>query len=133
MKNYIVQEEYKMSYICWKCEKVTVHEVEKCLVEKEVTYLSFCPKCDKYEEFNDLSELGQKEGLQLYYLMDLERTINFDEPYFWKQNKHGYINDIIQAGKFNEIEANRIVNNDRDKMTIKIEIEVIRKILKLDE
>ena len=133
MKNYIVQEEYKMSYICWKCEKVTEHEVEKCLVEKEVTYLSFCPKCDKYEEFNDLSELGQKEGLQLYYLMDLERTINFDEPYFWKQNKHGYINDIIQAGKFNEIEANRIVNNDRDKMTIKIEIEVIRKILKLDE
>ena len=133
MKNYIVQEEYKMSYICWKCEKVTVHEVEKCLVEKEVTYLSFCPKCDKYEEFNDLNELGEKKGLQYFYLLDLERSINFDELYFWKQNKHGYINDIIQAGKFNEIEANRIVDNDRDKKTIKIEVDVIRKILKLDE
>ena len=32
MKNYVVQEEHKISYICWKCEKLTEHVLEKCLI-----------------------------------------------------------------------------------------------------
>ena len=47
MKQYQVQEEYKISYICWKCEKVTEHELEKCLIgygdDLGLSYLSFCP------------------------------------------------------------------------------------------
>ena len=96
MKNYVVQEEHKISYICWKCEKVTEHVLEKCLIgygdNLGLSYLSFCPECDKYEEFSDLSELEEKQGLKRYYLLDLERTLKMSEPYFWKQNKHGYVN-----------------------------------------
>ena len=82
MTKYTVQEEYKISYICWKCEKVTEHELEKCLIgygdDLGLSYLSFCPYCDKYEEFSDLSELEEKQGLQRYYLIDLERTMTFE-------------------------------------------------------
>jgi hypothetical protein len=137
MKNYLVQEKYMLSYICWKCEKRTEHEIEKCLIgygdDLELSYLSFCPECDKYEEFSDLSELEEKPGLQLYYLLDLERTLLLGAPYFWLQNKHGYVivDHIENAGKFNEIEADRIVENDRDKQTIKIKVEVVNKILKI--
>ena len=137
MTRYEVQEEHKISYICWKCEKRTEHVLEKCLIgygdDLGLSYLSFCPECDKYEEFSDLSELEEKQGLQRYYLMDLERTMTFDEPYFWKQNKHGYTNIITIAGQFNEIEATKIVRNDRDEKTVKIRVEVIDKILKRED
>ena len=118
-------------------KNVTEHVLEKCLIgygdDLGLSYLSFCPECDKYEEFSDLSELEEKQGLQRYYLMDLERTMTFDEPYFWKQSKHGYTNIITLAGQFNEIEATKIVRNDRDEKTIKIRVEVIDKILKREE
>lgn len=139
MKNYLVQEAHKISYLCWKCEKVTEHDLEKCLIgygdDLDLQYLSYCPSCDKYEEFSDISELEEKPGLQRYYILDLERTVILGEPFFWLQNKHGYVNiaDIESAGQFNEIEAERIVSNDRDETTIKIRVEVINKLLKLEE
>ena len=63
MRTYIMQEEYKMFYICWKCEKATEHTIEKCLISDSgtLTYLSFCPKCDRYEEFDSLDELDERE------------------------------------------------------------------------
>lgn len=137
MKSYLVQEKYKISYLCDTCERVTEHEFEHCLIgygdDLDLSYLSLCPSCDKYEEFKDLNELEEKQGLQRYYILDLERTMLYGEPYFWLQNKHGYIigDHIENAGQFNEIEATKIVESDRDEQTIKIKVEVINKLLKI--
>jgi hypothetical protein len=139
MTRYEVQEEYKISYICWKCEKATIHELEKCLVgypdSFELTYLSFCPECDKYEEFSDLSELEEKQGLRYFHLLDLERTLRMGEPYFWKQSKQGYVNfdEFSEAGQFNEIEAFKMVDSDLDKMTLMLEVGKIKKLLKIED
>lgn len=135
MKNYLIQEEYKIFYLCDTCERVTEHEFEKCLIgygdDLGLSYLSLCPECDKYEEFSDLSKLEEKQGLQLYYLLDLERTIFFSEPFYWKKDRHGYVKLLGEAGQFNEIEATKIVNSDRDEKTVKIKVELIDKILKI--
>ena len=70
MKTYTTQKEYKISYICWKCEKMTEHRFEKCLIgygdDLNLSYLSLCVECDKYEEFDCLSELDDKQGLERY-------------------------------------------------------------------
>lgn len=64
-----------------------------------------------------------------FYLLDLERTLGFNKPYFWKWNRHGYTQDIDQAGLFSEPTANRICENDRDKTTVKISKSKVYKIL----
>jgi hypothetical protein len=130
-----VQEEYKISYICWKCEKVTEHIFEKCLTgygdDLGLIYLSFCPECDKYEEFSDLSELEEKQGLERYYLLDLERTVRFSEPYYWRKDRYnGYTTLLGEAGQYSVIVADEIVSSDYDERTIKIKVKVIDKILK---
>jgi hypothetical protein len=67
-----------------------------------------------------------------FYLMDLERTIGCNKPYFWKGNRHGYTPHIEQAGIFPEAMADQIVDNDRDNTTVKISTSKIFKILGKD-
>jgi hypothetical protein len=54
-----------------------------------------------------------------YYLIDLERTIGYNKPYYWKGNRHGYTSHIEQAGIFPEHMANEILKNDQDENTVK--------------
>ena len=67
-----------------------------------------------------------------YYLIDLERTIGYSKPYFWKGNRHGYTSHIEQAGIFPEAMADMIVEGDRDKTTVKISTSKVFKILGKD-
>jgi hypothetical protein len=67
-----------------------------------------------------------------YYLIDLERTIGYNKPYFWKGNRHGYTSHIEHAGIFPEKKANEICESDRDKRTVKISTQQIFKILGKD-
>jgi hypothetical protein len=67
-----------------------------------------------------------------YYLIDLERTIGYSKPYFWKGNRHGYTSHIEQAGIFPEAKANEICEKDRDHTTIKISTSKVFKILGKD-
>ena len=67
-----------------------------------------------------------------YYLLDIERTIAFAKPYFWKGNRHGYTPHIEHAGIFPEQMAEVIVEGDRDKDTVKISTSKVFKILGKD-
>lgn len=67
-----------------------------------------------------------------YYLLDLERTIGYSKPYFWKGNRHGYTSHIEHAGIFPEEKAEQIISNDRDKTTVKISTSKVFKILGKD-
>lgn len=70
MNTYLITEKYKISYICWECEKLIEHDLEVCLTgygdDLKLSYLSFCPTCEKYEKLSELSELEEKQGVQLY-------------------------------------------------------------------
>jgi hypothetical protein len=65
----------------------------------------------------------------LYYLLDLERTISAGQPFYWRQNKHGYTNLISEAGTFSEAEASSIVERDFDNATVKVHENFFVKIL----
>lgn len=65
-----------------------------------------------------------------YYLLDLERTIIFEKPFYWRANKHGYTCYIDEAGLFSFEIANEIVLNDLDNRTVMIDEKVVEKILK---
>jgi hypothetical protein len=67
-----------------------------------------------------------------YYLIDLERTIGYNKPYYWKGNRHGYTSHIEQAGIFPEHMADEIVKNDQDNTTVKISTKNVFKILGMD-
>jgi hypothetical protein len=63
----------------------------------------------------------------LFYLMDLERTIAFKQPYFWKGNKHGYTSSLDHAGLFSRNVAEQIVDHDHDRKTVMIsQVQVFR-------
>lgn len=66
----------------------------------------------------------------MFYLLDLERTITTGKAFYWKQNKHGYTQDLNEAGLFSGSEANRIKINDCDKFTIAIHRSIVDKLLK---
>jgi hypothetical protein len=66
----------------------------------------------------------------MYYLMDLERTVGGNRASYWKRNKHGYTNDITEAGLFPEEEAKHIVESDFNKRTVMIPENVVKDILK---
>jgi hypothetical protein len=68
----------------------------------------------------------------MFYLMDLERTIANNVPYFWNGNKHGYTSSLKHAGLFTKEIAEQIVADDFDKRTIMISEEQIFKILGKD-
>jgi hypothetical protein len=67
-----------------------------------------------------------------YYLLDIERTIGYSKPYFWKGTRHGYTTHIEQAGIFPEDRANEIIKNDRDKTTVKISTSKVFKLMGKD-
>lgn len=67
----------------------------------------------------------------MYYLMDLERTIESSVAHYWKPNRHGYVTDIQEAGKFDLLVAQNLVESDFDKRTVMIPVEVVEKILKV--
>ena len=66
------------------------------------------------------------------YLMDLERTILNNRPYYWKSSRHGYTADIRQAGKWKIEVCQKIVERDINKDTILITEETIERILGKD-
>ena len=56
-----------------------------------------------------------------FYLMDLERTIAYNKPYFWKGNRHGYTTSLENAGLFPREIAEQIVDHDHvDRTTVMI-------------
>lgn len=64
-----------------------------------------------------------------YYLLDLERSIRTGYTFFWKKNKHGYTQDIEEAGIFSVEEAIHITNADMDFRTVMIDKTVVEKLL----
>lgn len=130
----VVIEGTEVTYYCWKCEKNTIHEVEKTLYgygdELDISFLSFCKECDIYEQFYDLDDINEKHGLKYFYLMDLERTITFHEPHYWVKSNWGYTTKITEAGLYNELETKYRVEADVDNRTIAIPVEVIEGILR---
>ena len=68
-----------------------------------------------------------------FYLLDLERTLGFGRPFFWKGNKHGYTSNWKTAGLFSKAKAEIIVANDFDKLTVMISRDRLIKILGKDE
>lgn len=70
--------------------------------------------------------------LEQYYLMDLERTIANNKPYYWKGNRHGYTDILQHAGLFSKDFAEKLVKQDFDKTTIMISVKTILKVLGKD-
>jgi hypothetical protein len=64
-----------------------------------------------------------------FYLLDLERTIGFNKPFYWKGNKRGYTSSIRYAGIFSEEKAEMIVASDLDKRTVMISRDMVYKFL----
>lgn len=67
-----------------------------------------------------------------YYLLDLERTIAFGKPYYWKGNRHGYTDQIEHAGLFAASFAIKLVKQDMDQRTVMISEKTIARILGKD-
>jgi hypothetical protein len=72
------------------------------------------------------------ETEEQFYLLDLERTISNNVPYFWNGNRHGYTNNLRFAGLFSEWTAQQIVKGDYDNRTIMISQRVVSDILGKD-
>lgn len=68
--------------------------------------------------------------MEKYYLLDLERTIGFGVPTYWKKGANGYTRNISEAGLYSEDSANDHVSNDRGKTTISISQVTIKELLK---
>lgn len=64
-----------------------------------------------------------------YYLVDLERTVIYMKPYFWKRGNHGYTTDHEEAQTFTKRKATLIAKSDVNKRTIPISAEAVRMIL----
>lgn len=73
-----------------------------------------------------------KENENYYFLMDLERTLSSNVPYFWLGNRHGYTYRITEAGLFQEHFAREIVKNDLDNKTIMISVKLVEETKMLD-
>lgn len=67
-----------------------------------------------------------------YYLIDLERTLSREIPYFWLKNKHGYTTKIEDAGLFAKEAAEQIVKSDINNLTFMIHINIVAEILQLE-
>jgi len=64
------------------------------------------------------------------FLMDLERTFNFNKPFFWKPNKFGYTNFLNEAGLYSDKEAEEIKGQDFEGRTVIVPLSVVKGILK---
>jgi hypothetical protein len=67
-----------------------------------------------------------------FYLLDLERTIGYNKPFYWKTNKHGYTSNLKTAGLFSKEKAEMIVANDFNKTTVMISRDNVYKFLGRD-
>jgi len=63
-----------------------------------------------------------------FYLLDLERTIGMERPFFWKRNRHGYTDTLQMAGIFSRKEAEKIAQLDLDNTTILINKTIVQRI-----
>ena len=79
------------------------------------------------------STKGRSEGNSVYYLMDLERTLENGIPCFWKKSRHGYSYSIEDAGLFAKELAEKIVKSDINNRTIMIHINTVAEILNIVE
>lgn len=79
------------------------------------------------------SNKERSEGKSVYYLMDLERTLENNVPCFWKKNEHGYSYTIEDAGLFQKELAEKIVKSDFNNRTIMIHINTVAEILNIVE
>lgn len=75
-------------------------------------------------------EMAKEENY--YFLMDLERTLSSNVPYFWLGNKHGYTYRITEAGLFPKHLAKEIVKNDLDNKTVMISVKLVEETKMLD-
>jgi hypothetical protein len=64
-----------------------------------------------------------------FYLLDIERTIAFNRPFYWKGNRCGYTPELEFAGLFHKQVAETIVKNDLDNKTVMISQDMIFQIL----
>jgi len=78
------------------------------------------------------SNKERSEKRNMYYLMDLERTLENGIPCFWKKNRHGYAYTIEEAGLFSKELAEQIIKSDLDNRTIKIHINTVAEILSFE-
>lgn len=65
----------------------------------------------------------------MYYLLDLERSIRTGHVFYWKKNKHGYTQDVEEAGLFSLDEAVHIANADMDNYTVMVPASAVDKLL----
>lgn len=65
-----------------------------------------------------------------FYLIDLERTIGIGRTFYWKAHSGGYTTKISDAGLYSENVADQIVESDFDKRTIKVNKNIVERILK---
>ena len=72
------------------------------------------------------------DNMATCYLMDLERTLAYGKPYFWKSSRYGYTDDIKRAGRWQREICDEIVKRDIHKETIIITEELIEKVLGKD-
>jgi hypothetical protein len=63
-----------------------------------------------------------------YFLLDIERTVLNNVATYWKQNRHGYVYGIDDAGRFSKETAEEIVAGDFNQLTIMISVEDVKKI-----
>lgn len=54
----------------------------------------------------------------MFYIIDLERTMNNGFNCYWKPRKMGYTYDIKEAGIYSTEEAVKIANNDIKNDTV---------------
>ena len=75
------------------------------------------------------SNKERRDKETLYYLLDLERTLENGIPVFWKKSRHGYSYSIEDAGLFPKELAEKIVKCDLDNRTIMIHLNTVAEIL----
>jgi hypothetical protein len=67
-------------------------------------------------------------GNDMYYILDLGRSIVLNKLVFWKQNKHGYVFEVNEAGIFTEEQAEEIVKKDINKLTCSVSADKIERL-----
>lgn len=63
----------------------------------------------------------------VFCVIDLERSKSTGLVNFWKPNKEGYTLYFSEAGIYSEEESNRILINDMDGKTVRMEYETAKK------
>ena len=64
-----------------------------------------------------------------FYLLDLERSLDYGRLFFWKSHKRGYTSALDQAGLYSKEMAIAIVKSDIDLSTIMISQSRVYRIL----